>query len=153
MLCTRMLCCMHVLFLRDLNPLHTSQPAAIGFCITIMSFCVSPMQLCIPRPAAVLSCRPLDVFFVLLLGPYCLVSSTSHSTQHHHWGWHLKLPVAQPDDVLTLVRSAGRGVGWGEGGEEGCQLVFMRAAGRGLFCGRWRDQSSSCVLRTGACTS
>jgi hypothetical protein len=48
--------------------------------------------------------RALDVFFVLLLGPYCLVSSTSHSTQHHHWGWHLKLPLAQPDEMLTLVR-------------------------------------------------
>lgn len=47
--------------------------------------------------------RALDVFFVLLLGPYCLVSSTSHSTQHHHWGWHLKLPLAQPDEMLTLV--------------------------------------------------
>lgn len=53
--------------------------------------------LCVPP------CRPLDVFFVLLLGPYCLVSSTSHSTQHHHWGWHLKLPLAEPAETLTLV--------------------------------------------------
>lgn len=52
---------------------------------------------------AVPPCRPLDVFFVLLLGPYCLVSSTSHSTQHHHWGWHLKLPLAEPAETLTLV--------------------------------------------------
>lgn len=61
-----------------------------------------------PPLCVLCACRPLDVFFVLLLGPYCLVSSTSHSTQHHHWGWHLKLPVAQPDDVLTLVSLCGK---------------------------------------------
>lgn len=48
--------------------------------------------------------RQMDVQFVLLLGPYCLVSSTSHSTHHHHWGWHLRLPVTEPADMLTLVR-------------------------------------------------
>lgn len=56
-------------------------------------------------PAACPTCRPLDVFFVLLVDPYCLVSSTSHSTHHHHWGWHLKLPVTDPADTLTLVGS------------------------------------------------
>eukprot|EP00879_Flechtneria_rotunda_P025283 GHRR01026857.1.p2 GENE.GHRR01026857.1~~GHRR01026857.1.p2 ORF type:complete len:235 (+),score=111.73 GHRR01026857.1:1509-2213(+) len=47
--------------------------------------------------------RALDVFFVLLMGPYCLVSSTSHSTNHHHWGWHLNAPVTEPAEMLTLA--------------------------------------------------
>jgi hypothetical protein len=69
--------------------------AAAGTCFTCSEPCC---VLCCVSP-----CRPLDVFFVLLLGPYCLVSSTSHSTQHHHWGWHLKLPLAEPAETLTLV--------------------------------------------------
>eukprot|EP00775_Hariotina_reticulata_P007799 gene7799-7996_t len=46
---------------------------------------------------------PVDAFFVLLLGSYCLVSSTSHSSHHHSWGWHVRLPLQQPSDVLTLA--------------------------------------------------
>lgn len=72
---------------------------------------------------AVPPCRPLDVFFVLLLGPYCLVSSTSHSTQHHHWGWHLKLPLAEPAETFTLVSASWQGPGGGKR-----LLIHARAA-------------------------
>jgi hypothetical protein len=107
--------------------LHCVSHTACGKPVFVLNTCVGvsnsrthPFLLCFG------TCRPLDVFFVLLLGPYCLVSSTSHSTQHHHWGWHLKLPVAQPDDVLTLVSLAGRG--------DGLQLYLTGVALRGMGC-------------------
>jgi hypothetical protein len=47
----------------------------------------------------------MDVFFMLQLGPYWVVSHDSHSTQHPAWNWGLQLPVPDTDALISLVVS------------------------------------------------
>ncbi|KAI8463209.1 MAG: hypothetical protein J3K34DRAFT_527166 [Monoraphidium minutum] len=47
--------------------------------------------------------RPADCFFVLQLGPYWAISTTTHSTRHPAWHWHMLLPVWDPASIASLA--------------------------------------------------
>ena len=64
--------------------------------------------------------RPQDVFFMLQLGPYWMVSHDSHSTQHPAWNWGLQLPVPDTDAVINLVVRRG---------EEATDIAAMHVMG------------------------